>query len=768
MAAVNPHAQPAAAPDAPDALLGEDLGNLAETVVIKERNLFLVSFRDGRLPSGQRHPLGLYWCDCRFLNVHELRLGGLLPRLLVASDELGTLAVHESTNPDLPLPEGGVVPAQSLQLRVERGFAGPQRMREVITVRSYHHERLRLPLELRIGADFEQMMAIRGVVKPDGPIHPRVEANGAGVRIEAEGRDGVRRFLELAPSVAPDEVRAGVLVFELDLEQGEQHTIELVYSVGEGDGQAADPPAPRRDGAAASPGTASRDGGGAAAASVAWLAERTRASSDDELFDRIVRRSLLDLWLLRSEIEGNRYYAAGIPWYATLFGRDSLITASEVLSFGPEVAEETLRLLGGRLGRVLDDERDEEPGKVLHELRVGELARLGNSPFARYYGSVDATPLFLCLLCDYSDWSGDLALFEELRDQVDAALGWIDRFGDLDGDGLIEYRRRAPDGLRNQGWKDSHDGVMDGDGVPLEPPIALAEVQGYARRAKQGLARLFDLAGEGSRAEQLRREADELGERIERFWLPEHGFYSMALDPDKRPSPVLASNQGHLLWAQAVPPERAAGVRDSLMSERMFTGWGVRTLAEGEPGYNPVGYHTGSVWPHDNAMVAHGLRRYGYDEDFTRIFEGLLEAASRFPDYRLPELFAGFSRGEYESPVPYPVACHPQAWAAATIPYLLKWGLGLAADGLERRLRIVRPSLPRWINRVDLEGLRVAGATVDLRFERSGAGVTLADARIDGDLEVVLEIAPERGVVDADPGGRFPAGRTEAPGEGQM
>ncbi len=750
--------QPAAASESPAALLGGDLGNLAETVVIKERNLFLVSLRDGRLPSG-RHPLGLYFCDCRFLSVHELRLAGVLPRLLVASDELGTLAVHELTNPDLRLPGGALVAAQSLQLRLERGIAGPQTMREVVTVRSYHHERLQLPLELRFAADFEQMMAIRGVVEPGEPLTPRVEASGGRVRIEVEGRDGVLRFVDIALSGEAHELRDGALVFELDLEQGEQHTVELLYSVGEGEGPGPDPPASRHAGAAADPGAAGRHGAGAAAASAAWLAQRTRVSSDDELFDRIVRRSLLDLWLLRSEIGGHRYYAAGVPWYATLFGRDSLITAMEVLSFGPEVAEETLRLLGGRLGRALDDERDEEPGKVLHELRVGELARLGSSPFARYYGSVDATPLFLCLLCEYTDWSGDLALFEELRPQVDAALGWIDRFGDLDGDGLLEYRRRSHDGLRNQGWKDSHDGVMDGDGVPLEPPIALAEVQGYARRAKQGLARLFELAGEGSRAEQLRRDARELGERIESFWLEDHGFYSMALDGDKRASHVLASNQGHLLWAQAVSPERAAGIRDSLMSERMFSGWGVRTLAEGEPGFNPVGYHTGSVWPHDNAIVAHGLRRYGYDEDFTRIFEGLLEAASRFRDYRLPELFAGFSRSQYESPVPYPVACQPQAWAAAAIPYLLKWGLGLAADGLERRLRIVRPSLPRWINTVQVEGLHVAGATVDLRFERASGGVTLADAKIDGDLEVVLEIAPERGVIEVDHGGRFAAGR---------
>ncbi|CAN5543442.1 hypothetical protein BH20ACT18_BH20ACT18_09730 [soil metagenome] len=435
-------------------------------------------------------------------------------------------------------------------------------------------------------------------------------------------------------------------------------------------------------------------------------------------------------------VEGERYYAAGIPWYSTLFGRDSLITAIQTLAFAPEIAAETLRLLARRLGRVIDDERDEEPGKVIHELRVGEVARLAETPLANYYGTIDATPLFLCLVCDHADWTGDLSLFDELRGDVDAALRWMDAFGDLDGDGLLEYRSRSPSGLRNQGWKDSHDGVMDKDGAPFEPPIALVEVQGYALRAKRGIARLFDRAGDAGRAERLRKGALVLEEGIERFWLEDFGYYAMALDAEKRPSGALASNQGHLLWADAVPPERAGWVRDALMSEAMFSGWGIRTLAAGESAYNPVGCHTGSVWPHDNALIAVGLRRYGFEEDFTAIFEGLLEAASLFPNYRLPELFAGFSRSEYESPVPYPVACRPQAWAAGTIPYLMKWGLGLTPEGFDRRLRIVRPSLPHWVNRVDVSGISFAGASVDLSFERAREQVTLSDTQIDGDVEV--------------------------------
>jgi glycogen debranching enzyme len=402
-------------------------------------------------------------------------------------------------------------------------------------------------------------------------------------------------------------------------------------------------------------------------------------------------------------------------------------------------------VLAARLGPRYDDEHDEEPGKVVHELRTGELAAVDATPITRYYGTVDATPLFLCLVAEHADWTGSLELFRELRPQVEAALRWIDEFGDLDGDGLLEYRCRSSGGLDNQGWKDSWDGVVDEEGEPLRAPIALVEAQGYAIAAKRRMARLFALDEDGERAEELRADADRVADALERFWLADRACYSMALDAAKRPSRALASNQGHLLWAHALAPHRAAAVRDALMDDDAYSGWGVRTLAADERAFNPVGYHTGTIWPHDNAMFAVGLRRYGFDDAFLRIFEDLIDATASFSDYRLPELFAGFSRADYEDPVPYPVACSPQAWAAGALPAMLVAGLGLVPDGLERTLRIRRPSLPRQIGRLALEGLSVAGARVDLLFERVVGRpdrVALTDARIDGDLEVVLEILP--------------------------
>jgi glycogen debranching enzyme len=702
--------------------------DVAESVVIKDGDVFAVARRDGSMPTAGDHPFGLYLADCRYLRGHELTVAGLRPLLLIVSADAGAAAVHELTNP-----QAGPLPHQMLQIRLERAVVAAHACEEEITVRSYDRQSLRAAVVLRLSADFTPMMAIRGLAPGYKAAPVEVIPAAAGLSFSAHGRDGFWRQLSVTCVPRPERASDSGLQFDLTLEPGESRRLAIRYEMSESKRRRMLGEPPTRE-----VGHVLRRSG------ERWFSHRTEVSSSEELFDRVLRRSLLDLRLLRSRAWGRSYYAAGLPWYATLFGRDSLITAIEMLAFDTHIAEETLRLLAHMIGRRDDATRDEEPGKIVHELRLGEVARLGLTPFSRYYGSVDATPLFLCLLAEHTDWTGDLSLFEELRSEVLAGLEWIDRFGDLDGDGLLEYRRRAPAGLRNQGWKDSDEGVVDAHGEPLPDPVAVLEAQGYALRAKRSLARLFELAGDTPRAKRLRAAADDLATALESFWLPERGCYAMALDGTGRPSSVLASNQGHLLWAFALPGERAALVRDALMGGSMFSGWGVRTLAEGEAAYNPIGYHTGSVWPHDNALIALGLRKYGFDREFVQILDGLLEAASRFPEYRVPELFAGFARSEYEAPVPYPVACRPQAWAAGAIPALLTAGLGLVPDGLERRLRVVRPSLPSWLDHVELRRLQVAGARVDLRFQRTGSGVTLTDAEVDGDLEVVLERGSSR------------------------
>jgi glycogen debranching enzyme len=708
--------------------------NLSDALVIKEENVFLVTPRDGRLALDEQHGLGLWYRDCRFLSGYALLVNGEPPVLLQASDALGNSAIHDLTNPELALAPGVSLPAQSMSLRCERVVGAGGSLRERLELRNHHRRPVRLRLDVLLAADFQPMLVTRGLVAPhERPAH--VERAGSAVRFSLLGRDGVLRTTTVEPNVEPaaaelspgDRERTAAtaaLRFDVDVPAGGTRalTLDLVAcEVGDGAASVAGPrPA----------------------------ADRTRVQSDEELFDRVLARSLQDLDMLRSQLAGRSYYSAGVPWYATLFGRDGLIAAMQMLAFEPDVAADTLRLLGGLLGHEVDDTRDEQPGRVLHELRVGEPAALGETPFARYYGTVDATPLWLSLLSDHADWSGNLELFRELRPQVDATLDWMERCGDLDGDGLIEYLRRAPNGLVNQGWRDSWDGVPYADGTPLEPPTALVEVQGYAIRALGGVARLFELEGDGERAERLRERAHRLRLGLERFWVEDTASYAIGLDGDKRPGSSLTSNPGHLLWARAISGERARSVRDVLMGEAMFSGWGVRTLAAGHPGYNPIGYHMGSVWPHDNALIAHGLREYGFDDDFNRLFGALLEASSRFADYRLPELFGGHARTPGEAPVPYPVACRPQAWAAGSIPYLLTAGLGLYADGLSRRLRIVRPALPRRLDWLEVEGLRVAGARVDLRFERAGDEIAVVDASVDGELELVVDRSGEVQVAD--------------------
>jgi glycogen debranching enzyme len=677
--------------------------NLAEALVVKRGNLFLVTPRDGDLPEGP-HPLGLWYRDCRFLSVHRLRLDGEPPLLLQASDALGTRALHDLTDP-----------GRSMSLRLERTLEEGV-MVERIDLRNHRRGDVALTLDLRLDADFAPMLEVRGLVeRPERPAVERV-VEGWTMRWSVHGRDGVLRTTAVEPSEPPAAAEGGALRFELELPAGGERALELRFAV--------------------------EERGPRVRSSPYSLPEPVRVRSDDELFERVLGTALLDLQLLRSELDGQPYFAAGIPWYATLFGRDSLIAAMQTLPLFTEVAEGTLRLLGSRLGREVDDGRDEEPGKVLHELRVGEPAALGETPFARYHGTADATPLWLCLLGDHADWAGGLDLFRELRPQVEAALGWIARYGDLDGDGLVEYRRRAPHGLENHGWRDSPEGVPDAAGRPLAPPVALVEVQGYVAVALRRVARLFEADGEPARGDALRARAGEVEAALERFWVGEAGGYAIGLDGAKARGSALTSNQGHLLWAGALAAGRAAAVRDLLTAEPMFSGWGVRTLGEGEAGFNPVGYHNGSVWPHDNAMIACGMRRYGFDEAFMLIFEALLEAASLFPGYRLPELFGGYARRPRESPVPYPVACRPQAWAAGSIPCLLARGLGLRAEGLDGRLRIVRPALPRGVDRIELAGLRVGRGSADLRFERRGGRVELVDARVEGRLEVVLDGLP--------------------------
>ncbi|MEO5885287.1 MAG: amylo-alpha-1,6-glucosidase, partial [Candidatus Limnocylindrales bacterium] len=480
-----------------------------------------------------------------------------------------------------------------------------------------------------------------------------------------------------------------------------------------------------------------------AAAYRAWELGTTTIESDHELFNLVLRRSVSDLRLLVNDgpAPGEHYVAAGVPWFTTLFGRDALITAFQSLSVRPQLAVETLEVLAAYQATADDPWRDAEPGKILHELRTGEMARTGELPHTPYYGSVDSTPLWLVLLGATFDWTGDRALVDRLWPNALAALDWIDRYGDQDDDGFVEYQRRSERGLLNQGWKDSGDAIRDRNGRASVGPIALAEVQGYVFDAKRRMAALARMRGDAAMGERLDREATELAARFEAaFWVEDQRFYAMALDGEKRHADAIGSNAGQCLWSGIVSADRCVDVIERLLQPDMFSGWGVRTYAANQPGYNPIGYHTGTVWPHDTSLIAAGFKRYGHDDASNRLVGPMMEAAQRFTDYRLPELFCGFDKAEALVPVPYPVACSPQAWAAGSSFLFLETMLGLRAHADRGELELLHPNLPDWLRSVKVMDLRVGDASVDLLFHR-WRGTTSAEVlRKVGDISVTIRL----------------------------
>ncbi|MDQ6908188.1 MAG: amylo-alpha-1,6-glucosidase, partial [Chloroflexota bacterium] len=476
------------------------------------------------------------------------------------------------------------------------------------------------------------------------------------------------------------------------------------------------------------------------------LGGTVHVETSNALFNRVLRRSFLDLAMLAMRQKGDRFFAAGVPWYVALFGRDSLITALEVLAYEPGIARTTLDILARYQGTKTDDFQDEAPGKILHELRVGEQSNLHEVPSVPYYGTIDATPLFLILLCEYVRWTGDLDYFKVMEQHVERAVAWMETDGDGDGDGFLDYASTSADGLANQGWKDSGNSIVNADGSIVAPPVALAEVQGYAYRARRSLATIYRLLGDSEPADRHEQAANTIKERFnKKFWVPKRNNYAQALQKRGRPAAVDASNQGQALWGGIVDDDRAACVRDTLMDpDKLFAGWGIRTLSHGAAAYNPFDYQVGAIWPHDNALILAGLRAYGFDDDALKIFTGIYQAATHFDLYRLPELFAGFGRDQYRVPVRYPVACSPQAWAAASIPFMLQSVLGLAPDACAGQLKIVRPLLPDWLDWVVVRGLRVGEGRVDLRYERSGGTTLVAVLHKQGDLHVVVEYGTKK------------------------
>ena len=709
--------------------LTQDRSSISESItdalVVKDGEPFLICQRDGQVPVEGPHGLGMYHHDCRFLSGYRLRVAGhqLVP--LGASEAAGATLVLFLTNGSNDGDEA--LKPEQLGVRWSRTIrASPPGLDDRIELSNYGDGDVDVPIEVRFRAEFEDVYIIRGLAREQpGELRPPTW-NQDELRFAYRGGDGIDRSTRIRLGADPErrlpdgaDLRAGVpthgttqLDIHVDLVEStlpDATPIEQRDSPKRQWRRNADRAHPGRDPEATSETWVGGHGSG--------MAVRTSSLS----LRKVLARSLDDLSELRGRLDGLRYYEAGLPWFGTLFGRDAVVAALQSLPYNPDMAADTLRLLARRQGTEYDSWTEEQPGRILHELRIGELARLNMVPQTPYYGTVDATPLFLILLTRHAAWTGSLELFNQLRGNVDAALHWLATDADTDGDGFVDYRGDGGDaGLVNQGWKDSGNAIVMANGELAEPPIALAEVQGYVWLAYRELATLFDHAGDPDRASALRSQAEALRGRFESaFWMEDLGCYAMALGHGK-PCAVVSSNAGQVLWSGIASHPRARRVAERLMAEDMFSGWGVRTLSAQARAYHPIGYHLGTVWPHDNSLIASGFRRYGFAADAERIFLGQLDAASHFPEDRLPECFAGFDREGLGVPIRYPVACHPQAWAAGAIPELLTAALGLEPDGFGGRLRVRRPRLPATVGEVELRDIPIGGGSADIRF--TGAG----------------------------------------------
>jgi len=706
-----------------------DIRSLAATeLVLKENRYFLLTDAAGNVAPAGACEMGLFYEDTRVLSHYELHTAGGRPDVLSSQAARVFISQIDLTITDREFGGEFTEPKNFMHIRREQLLDDSMGDRIVFT--NYLGRAVDFWAELRFAADFADIFEVRGAYRPGRGQYYRPLVGESEVVWLYRGLDGVLRRTRLQFSPPPDELQAGRALWQLPLDPRDSAEIEARITAETDDSS---PPPPRQFNERV---TALR------AAYDEWRQGAARFRSDDDFFNAALDQAIVDLRALMVEVGGQEVIAAGIPWFTSPFGRDSIVTSLQTLPVHPEIARSCLRFLAAYQGTRVDDFTEEEPGKIMHELRRGEMAACREVPHTPYYGSVDATPLFAYLLAETVRWTGDLDLARELLPAAERALQWIDQYGDLDGDGFVEYSRRSPRGLVNQGWKDSHDGVPFPDGRLPEPPIALVEVQGYVVAAKQGMAGLFETLGEPDRAVTLRAEADDLAARIrEAYWMEDLDFFALALDGEKRQVPTITSNPGHLLLAGVPTPEQARKMANILLGEHMFSGWGIRTVARTQPVYNPLSYHNGTVWPHDNALIAQGLARYGLRREAATVLGALFDTSLHFRYHRLPELFCGIWRGETDAPVAYPVSCSPQAWAAGSLFPIIQGILGIEPEATRQELRLVRPHLPPRLRYLDVLRLAVGKSRVSLQFNRVGDRTMANVLEVEGEpLNVRIDV----------------------------
>ncbi|MBX9846251.1 MAG: amylo-alpha-1,6-glucosidase [Xanthobacteraceae bacterium] len=695
---------------------------------LKHGDTFIVVDSHGDIGATSGGPDGLFHSDTRFLSRLELLLNGQQPLLLGSNlRDDNTLMSIDLTNPDIYVDKHLVLQKDVVHI-----------IRTIFLWRDTAYQRLKIsnhgnrPVELRLsmlfGNDFADLFEVRGMSRPARGTVTRKRTGFDRITLSYLGLDQRTRSTALIFDPHPHVLTTREATYEFKLAPGE--AVPIFLEIG------CDPPdrpavpflrglrAARRELRAATRGM-------------------TTVESSNEHFNTMICRSTADLCMLTTDTPEGPYPYAGIPWYSTTFGRDGIITALQMLWCNPALARGVLHRLAAHQATSDNPLADATPGKILHEMRGGEMARLREVPFQLYYGSVDATPLFVLLAGRYLERTGDIQTIAGLWPAIEAALRWIDGPGDPDRDGFVEYLRATEQGLANQGWKDSHDAIFHADGGAAEGAIALAEVQGYVFAARRAAALCARALQRPERAQELEEQANRLAERFEAaFWCPEIGMYALALDGEKKACRVRTSNAGQVLFSGIACPDRAAAVGKGLLEPRFFSGWGIRTVAKGEARYNPMSYHNGSVWPHDNSLIALGFARYGLKPAVAHLFKGLFDAANYMDLHRLPELFCGFQRQRRSGPTLYPVACSPQAWASASLFAFVEASLGLEFDPKKGEIRLRNPHLPAFLSELRLRNLQLGSSSVDLVIHSHADGVSLEVPRTEGGIQVSVVLSP--------------------------
>jgi glycogen debranching enzyme len=715
------------------------LGDLPQPLLtLKDNDLFMLTDHFGTIGGcafeGENNSMGLFCHDTRFLSRLELQLEKHPPILLSSSADKGFAMSVLCTNPRLDK-----IPAETIGIKRELVLNGG--LFESISVTNYGTEEIDFELSLSFDADFADLFEVRGAIREKRGQQLRQAAMPQGTSghpeapqeliLAYQGVDQVLRESRIEfQDTLPTEMFGTTAVWKIHLASHTQQNLSYrlrLYEQGKSISQV-NAPMHLSQAKAAEMQEAHN-----------WQTQTTAIQSDRNTFNRLIDRAQQDIYLLRQSFTHGESLSAGVPWFSTLFGRDSIIAASQVLMVTPNLARETLKLLAHYQGKSEDEWRDEQPGKILHEIRFGEMARCNEIPHTPYYGTIDATPLWLMLYVEYFAWTADHETIDALWPNALAAMAWVDR--EMGDSGYLAYNRKSSRGLQNQGWKDSGDCIVNRRGEMAQGAIALCEVQAYVYAAKLRLANIARMKQQIDLADRWETEAHSLKERFNvDFWLSDQDFCALALDGDRKPVDSITSNPGHCLGLGIFTPENAYSVAERLRAPDMFSGWGIRTLSSLSPAYNPMGYHVGSIWPHDNSMTVLGLRSLGLVDQALEISQGLLDMTQRQPYYRPPELFCGFERSaDGDAPIRYPVACSPQAWATGSLFQLIQAMVNLVPDAPGNYLRIIDPALPESINYLSLKNLQIGTTLLDLEFERSGSSTACRVSKKRGNLRVVIE-----------------------------